>query len=287
MQFNPYLTTVAQGMFGATSVGMVQGTAYPDPSATWRLRGGVLSSAETLPMWGGCALFEDVPGSVGGPASPLGVIVGRANGISGSKALAGFSVFDQNASAVTSPQNTVPTVSPGGQVNMYSLGSNARIIVAADPSLVSLRGGPIGAQVSWDWVNQLLVPYTGSLTISSGTYNSTTGIVTLTMSASIGFDAGDSIVVSSLTGSGAYASLDGTFTAIAPTSGTTVTYQAATGLGAAAITGGTLTLGSGSDVAIPVKVLDIQTTNCQVVDYNAATQFATWGFNGCCAVIQI
>lgn len=286
LKFSPYNTTVAQGMFNTTADGMVQGTAFPDPSTTWRLRGGQLASAETLPMWGGVALYANVPGAAGGPNPTQGPIVGRANGITGGSKLAGFSVFDQDYAMVTSPQNTVPVIDSGGQVNWYPMGSLARIIVAADPALVSLIGGPIAPQVSWDWANQLLVPYIGTLTISSGTYVSATGIVTLTMSASIGFSAGDAIVVSGLTGTGAYASLNGTFTAIAPTSGTTVTYQAASGLGAAAITGGSLTLGSGSDVAIPVDVLNIQSSNCVTVEWDGAN-FATWNFNGCCAEIQI
>jgi hypothetical protein len=58
-------------------------------------------------------------------------------------------------------------------------------------------------------------------------------------------------------------------------------------LGATTITGGTVTPGSGSDVAIPVEVLDVQVTNCETVVYNPTTGFATWNFNGACAVIQI
>jgi hypothetical protein len=286
--FNPFVTTVGNaGLFSATSVGGRQGTAYADPSSVYRLRGGILAATETLPMWGGVAIYEDVPlGGVAQPSATLGVTVGRANGLTGSKALAGFSVFSQNFAGVTTPQSPVPLNYPGGQVNSYALGSNARIWVKADQNLVSLRGGPIGANVSWDFVNQLLVPYIGTLTISSGTYNSTTGVVTLTMSASVGFSAGDAIVVSSLTGTGAFASLNGTFTALSA-SGTTVTYNAGASLGAATITGGSLTLGSGASVALPVKVLEVIQTNCETVNYDPVTGFATWNFNDAAAVIQL
>jgi hypothetical protein len=286
--FNPYITTVGNaGMFSATSVGGRQGTAYADPSSVFRLRGGILAASETLPMWGGVAIYEDVPASgVGSPSPTLGVTVGRANGLTGSKALAGFSVFDQNFAGVTTPQSPVPLNYPGGQVNSYALGSKARIWVKADPALVNLRGGPIGANVSWDWVNQLLIPYVGTLTISSGTYNNTSGLVTLTMSASVGFSAGDAIVVSGLTGTGAFTSLDGTFTALSA-SGTTVTYNPGAGLGAATITGGSLTLGSGASVALPCSVLELVSSNCETVNYDPVTGFATWSFNDCAAVIQI
>lgn len=286
--FNPYQQSGGNnGLFNVTSEGLRQGTAYPDPATRYALRTGVLASAETLPMWGGVGIFENVPGAANTPNSSMGPVVGRANSLTGSKALAGFSVFDQAYGMVTSPQSTVPLIGSFGQVMSYALGSRARIAVACDPVLVDLQGLPIGSQVSWDFVNQLLVPYVGTLTISSGTYNDTTGVVTLTMSAPITFGPGDAVVVSGLTGTGAFASLDGTFTALAGTTGSTVVYNGGSGLGATTITGGSLTLGSGESSALPVKVLDVQATNCETVVYDADTGFATWTYDGACAVIQI
>ena len=284
---NPYVQTVGNaGLFASQSNGLRQGTAYPDPSTRFRLRTGVLDSTETLPMWGGVGIYENVPGVAGGPNANLGVTVGRATALTGAKALAGFSVFDQAYGMVTSPQSPVPLIGSYGQVVNYPLGSLARLAVACDPALVDLIGAAIAPQVSWDFVNQLLVPYLGTLTISSGTYNNTTGLVTLTMSAPVTFSAGDAIVISALTGTGAYASLNGTFTALSA-SGTTVTYNAGAGLGASTITGGSLTLGSGASSALPVKVLEVQASNCETVSYDPTTGFATWNYNGACAVIQI
>ena len=286
---NPYQTSVGNnGLFNTTSVGLRQGTAYPDPVTVWARRTGILASTETLPMWGGVGIYENVPGPSGAtnPSLTLGVQVGRATALTGSEALAGFSTFDGAYGMITSPQSTVPLIGSSGQVLSYALGSRARIAVECDPALVDLQGGPIGAQVSWDFTNQLLVPYLGSLTITSGTYNSTTGLVTLLMATGVTFDPGDSITVGSLTGTGAFASLAGTFTALTA-SGTGVTYEAAAGLGAAAITGGALTVGGSADAALPVKVLDVQATNCETVVYNPVTGFATWNYNGACAVIQI
>jgi hypothetical protein len=286
---NPYVTTVGNaGLFTATSTGLRQGTAYPDPSTLFRLRGGVLDAAETLPMWGGVGVFANVPGGAGKPSFTLGTPVGRAISLTdAAKPLAGFSVFDQAYNMISSPQSTVPLIGTGGQVNWYPLGSLARIIVAADASLTSLRGGPINAQVSWDFTNQRLIPFEGTLTISSGTYVSGTGVITLTMSAPITFGPGDSVTLSGLTGTGAFASLDGTWTALAGTTGSTVVLQGPVGAGAATITGGSATVGGAASQALAVKVLDVQATNCEVVTYAASTGFANWDFNGSCAVIQI
>jgi hypothetical protein len=287
ISFNPFITTVAQGMFNTTAAGMRQGADMSDPSATWRLRGGVLGVDETLPMWGGVGVWMDVPGYGTSDANEaLGPPMGRATALTGNLALAGFSVFQSNYAAVTTPQSPVPLIGSGSQVNAYPLGSLARIVVAADPALVSLWGGPIKPQVSWDFVNQRLVPYNGTLTISSGTYDTDTGVATLVMSAAINFSAGSAVIISGTTGTGSYAALDGTHTAIAPTSGTTVSVQLATGL-TMTITGGSLTLGSGASSALPVAVLSVKASNCITVAYDTVTGFATWDYDGACALIQI
>ena len=81
--------------------------------------------------------------------------------------------------------------------------------------------------------------FTLSAAISSGTYNNGTGAVVLTMSSTVKFGPGANVVISGLTGTGAFASLNGTFVPSAA-SGTSVTYNAGAGLGASTITGGAL-----------------------------------------------
>ena len=289
VSFNPILTTNAGGSFNVQSAGYVQGQAQDDPSARYRLSGGVLASTETLPMWGGVGISENTsPPSSTYQGGPLGGNIIRATNFTAATAgtLTGFSVFDQNYAAITTPQSPVPLIATGMSVHFYRLGTNARIAVAIDPALVNLEGNVITQHVSWDLVNQLLIPYVGTLTISSGTYNNTTGVVTLTMSTGVTFSAGDAIVVSSLTGTGGYASLNGTFTSLTA-SGTTVTYNAGAGIGTSAITGGSLTLGSGASVALPCKVLNVNIGNSMTVSYDSVTGFATWNRNGSAAVIQI
>lgn len=289
VSFNPFITTSAgNGMFNVTSDGLRQGSDMADPSATWRLRGGILSADETLPMWGGVGVYMDVPPYTKvEPHESLGVIMGRATALTGNLALAGFSVFQSNYSWITTPQSPVPMGGSGSQVNAYPLGSLARIVVACDPGLVSLWRGPIRPQVSWDFVNQLLVPYNAAaLVISSGTYNTTTGVATLTMSAPINFSAGDAVVIDTATGTGSFAALNGAHTAIVPTTGSTVSVQLATGL-TMTITGGGLNLGSGAGSALPVSVLAVRQNNCITVGYDAVTGFGTWNYDGSCAIIQL
>jgi hypothetical protein len=155
---NPNLQTTAAGMFNTQSDGLIVGTAMPDPSSRNWLSGGILAMTETLPMFGGVGISENVPQHTPQPKpmDALGGIIARASAVAN---LTGFSVFDQNYSAVNTPQSQVPSSSPGGMVAFYRLGSQARIALAIDPTLISLEGGLITQQVSWDFTNQKIIAF--------------------------------------------------------------------------------------------------------------------------------
>lgn len=288
---NPSKTTNASGSFNVTSVGLIQGTAYPDPSARWALNGGVLLSTETLPLWGGCGIFEDIPGTTGGPIVPLGGLVGRATALTGSKALTGFTVFDQGYGMINSPESPVPLTASSMQSMYYRLNSGARIAVAVDPALISLRGGLITQQVSWDFTSQLLVPYSAgysNTTITGAVWASTAGgQTTFTVGTDLSaiLAAGDDIDVTGVVSTGGTGvGYNGKFIVVSVTSTTIVVTQASASSPGTYSSGGTV-VGAGG--ALACKVLDIQATNCMTVVYDPTTGFATWNRNGACAVIQI
>jgi hypothetical protein len=285
LAFNPSITTVGAGLFaGPSTDGVVQGTAYPDPATRFALRTGILSAAETLPMWGGVGVYEFVPSSsVSGPLPSLGVTVGRATAAAGAYPLAGFSVFDQAYGMLNTPQSPVPQAGSGMQVMTYALGSRARIAVAADPGLINAQGGPIGAGFAWDYTNQLALPVSGAVTVSSGTYATATGASTVTLASAPTFSVGSSFTLSALAGTGAFASLNGTWTATA-IAGNVVSFNAPSGLGATTITGGSLTTGP---ALVGPTILSFMPNNCLTVVWNNVTNTLTWNYNGAAAVIQI
>lgn len=86
-----------------------------------------------------------------------------------------------------------------------------------------------------------------STTISSGTYTTGTGAVTLTTAASHGLGVGDTFTLSSVAGTGSFAALDGTFTAVTGTTGTTLNFTTVTGL-TMTITGGNVTTTSATRI---------------------------------------
>lgn len=293
ISIDPNVTTTASGTFNITATGLIQGTAYPDPATRFALAGGLLATAETLPMWGGVGLFENIPNGAAAlaPRVELGDYVGRANALTGSKALTAFSVFDQAYGMINSPQSPVQLASSGGQVMYYRIGSGARIAVACAAGLVSLRGGPTNAQVSWDYTNQLLVPYApayNAVTITGAVWANTSGGQT---TFTVGTDlttvlaAGSVIDVSGVVSTGGSGvGFNGNFVVVSVTSTTVVVTQALASTPGTYSSGGTIAAGGG---ALPVKVLDIQSTNCMTVSYNAVTNLATWNYNGSAAVILI
>lgn len=289
---NPLLTSVASGSFAAESVGFMQGVMLDDPAVRYALSGGVLANSETIPMWGGVGISEFIagntsPGYIGSPGGPSGALGGqiyRATALTGSKALTGFSVFNQAHSMIQTPQSPVQLAPSGGLVNFLRLGSGARISVKADPGLAAYQSVDIITQpVAWDFVNQQLIPQVTSATITALTYVSGTGVVTLTTSAAHGIGVGDTITTAAITGTGSIASTIGTFTTGAGTTGSTITYTIATGLTLAYTSGGTVTTGS----ALNVRLLDVQLGNSMVVAYDPTTGFATWNRAGTTAIILI
>lgn len=290
--FNPNAVTAARGMFTKSSKGVVQGTAYPDPAIRYKLAGGVLAGDETLPMWGGCAIYTNVPGVAGAPDPSLGPIVGRATSLAGAKPILGFSVFDQDYSMLQTPQSQVPFAYSYMEVNYYRIGSGARIAVKANPNLVSYEGGLTNAQVSWDYANQELVSYApayNAVTITGATWASTTGgqttfVVGTDLTAVL--NAGDTIDVSGIVSTGGTgAGYNGTWNVLSvPDSTHVVVSQPSPSSPGTYSSGGTIAAGGG---ALPCQVLEVMADNCQVVDYNAVAVTAAWDFDGAAAIILI
>jgi hypothetical protein len=283
---NPLQTSVAAGTFNISSSGVIQGTAFNDPAVRNQLAGGTLKSSETIPMWGGVAISENIPGVTPGPEESLGPLVTRATNVTANTAgtVTGFSVFDQNWAAINSPQSPVPLTPSGGLVNFYSLGSLARIAVKCDPALVSLEGGVVTQQVSWDFGNQQLVPFNAAWAanvITAATWAATAGgQVTFTTTSAHGVAVGEWFTISGMVPVG----YNGTYKAITGTAGSTLVAANTTNPGAST-TQGTLVAGGG---ALPIReVKAIHASNCMTVVFDPVTGFATWNRNDACAIIQL
>lgn len=188
INMNPMLTTNANGLFNVSSNGFTQGDAQADPAVKFALASGLLSTSATAPLWGGIPISESIPAASAQPGTnATGSSVIQSTTLANST---GICVFNQAFHGITSPQSNAPSYLPGMSVNFYRFGSGARIPLRINPALVSLDGGLVTQQVSWDFTNNWITTYDGSnafpvkiLTISTSgnktvSYNSGTGYAT-------------------------------------------------------------------------------------------------------------
>lgn len=287
--FYPYATTNAAGSFSVQSAGLIQGTAYNDPSARFSHSIGTFSASATVPIWGGCAISESIAAATSDGSAGGSII--QASAVAN---ITGFSVFDQAYSWVSSPQSQAPSAGAAGMsVPFYRLGSGARIAVAMDPSLVSLDGGLITQQVSWDFNNQVLQPYdasTATYSVTSLTASYASGVWTFAVvmaAASPVAGVGDFINISGVTGTGA-SLINGNQTVTAFTDNQHFSFQITAGSTAftAGAQSGTIVLNYGTG-ALNVKVLQTNVGNSMIVSYNAATGAVNWTRNGSAAIILL
>jgi hypothetical protein len=292
VSFNPLLVTTAAGSFSTQSEGYIQGIALDDPTVRNALAGGILATAETLPMWGGVGIFENVgypPVQTAFPQDNLGSLVGRATTTA---LIQGFSVFNQANAWLTTTQSDAPAAGNLMTVPFYRLGSGARIVVKADPALASLEGGVANAQVSWDCTAQLLQPYqaaSGTASVTSITVAS--GVATATLSGAISgwtLTAGDTVVISGATNSGtAPVALLNTAQKIASVVSSTVfTFNLPTNQGTWGTIGGTILLNYGGG-ALACKILGLNIGNSMVITYDPVANYVHWDRAGTTAVILI
>ena len=294
-----YIQTVnAAGAFTVNTEGGVQGTFMDDPAARYALRSGVVAYTEVTPMWGGVGIFEDIPGvtTPPGPISQMGSVIGRATTLDRTMAggLTGFSVFNQGYNAPVSTQWSVPMVASGMTFNFVRLGSGNRIWLACDPSLVSIEGGSVGQDVSWDFNNQVLVPYdasTATFAITSMTWAATNGgqiAVVMTVPLTIVGGVGDVVNVSGATntGTGGTAVVNRNYVITAFTNNEHFILAAPAATGVYGTIAGSPVVNAGTG-ALSVEVDRFAVGNSMTVNYDSLAGTARWNYTGACALVTV
>lgn len=297
INLNPLITTNAAGSFNVQSEGYIVGTALNDPAVRNYLAGGTLGAAETLPMWGGIPIVESIatPGSTTLPIQNLGGIITRATSSTTLAGITGFSVFDQNTAALTTPQSPVPLSPNYGLVNFYRRGSGARIAVAIDPSFAaSIEGSSIAVNSAWDFTNNCLAAggASASYSVTSLTWSSTNGgqVAVVAAAATPVAAVGDLFTLSGVTntGSGSVGVINTQQVVTSFTDNQHFTFALPGTSAQWGTLGGTITLVYSENAASSwVKILDVNIGNSMVPVYNATTGFATWNRNGSSAIILI
>lgn len=287
INFNPQLTTSPANTFLLQTEGYVQGAFFSDnPADRLSLSAGTIASTVTGSIWGGMALTEGVnlPGANQG-GNPLTLAVSNAT-------ITGYSVFNQAHNMIIVPGNSVQQAVAGMSMSYFRTGSLVEVAVQCDPTLAnSAYVGNVAQQVSWDFVNHMLVPYTpgyAANTITGAAWAATSGgQISFTVSTdprTLVF-AGDRILTTTVvnTGGASTGAFNGDWTVVS-TDAThiVVSAPAAATLGTYA-SGGSVTAASAG--ALPVKLLSVN-MNSKIVNYNVATGALSWT-TGAAAIIQI
>lgn len=276
---SPLLTTNAGlGTFSVTTEGFFQGTFQDDPAIRNQLSGGVWAQTETVPAYGGMAIYEAIPPLGANGADVLGPTLSRATNVTAGAVgqITGFSVFNQAINAISTPQSQVPMLGSGQGVNFFRLSSHARIIVQCSPSLVALDGGTTIALTSWDYNAQMLVPYVAAYNanaLTAASYSTGTGNITFTTTTAHGIAVGNYFTIAGSTPS-AY---NGDYVALAGTTGSTLVAAAIGGINPGTYaSGGSLAAGGGAVTGPGTSQLLRINPNGRVISYNSSTNYASW-----------
>ncbi|PIJ48834.1 hypothetical protein BL250_02255 [Erwinia sp. OLTSP20] len=283
LSLNPMATTNALGSFGVQSDGYIQGVALDDPANRFNLAAGTVAENETQPLWGGLPVAENLPGT---NSSPRGSTIRRAVSLSG---IEGFTVFNQAHNGLTTPQSPVPLYASGMSVSYYRLGSNMRVPLKASPEVVALgtSGASVKTPLAWDFVNSQLT--TAASAGFSGADIATTaisyedGVAKATTASAHGLVAGQYVKISGV----APEAYNGTVIVLSAPTTTSFTYTPAAVPSGPATTQGNMGAVALTDIALPVKLIAIESGNSNTVSYDSVKGFLTWKNEDSCALVLL
>jgi hypothetical protein len=173
---------------------------------------------------------EFVPGPVSSPNVPFSLLVWSLDN------------FGQDLVACPSGQGIFLWVPPGGLATQITEApaANNGLVVLDQVQIIFAWGCTAVDVVGTIAAGQAAV----ITTISSGTYNSGTGAVSLTTAGAHGLTPGSPFALSAITGTGSFIDLEGEWTATTGTTGTTLNFTAPTGLALTVIGGNVLSPGN-------------------------------------------
>jgi hypothetical protein len=159
VSFNPVITTGVSGAFLVSTGGYVQGAFLDDPANQYNLQNGFVGSSQSTPLWGGLPVTLAV-GSVNAPEVGLGLV--SATSLS---SINGWTCYNMSAAGIITSSSNAPQYSAGMSLNYVLPGSNIRLPIPVNPSVLnSLVGDATNVSLYWDPTNLRLD------TSSSGNY---------------------------------------------------------------------------------------------------------------------
>ncbi|WP_320533658.1 hypothetical protein [Robbsia andropogonis] len=158
VSFDPMQTSAPQNSFLLSQQGYVAGAFLDDPSSRMWLLSGRIASSVTGAVYGGLPITEGI-NAPGENAFGNTLTLAASN-----SAITAFTVFNQAHNMMIVPGNSAQMATAGMTISYFRLGSNARIVVPVDTSLIAtLDSGATNQQVSWDFTNNKLIAYSSTV----------------------------------------------------------------------------------------------------------------------------
>lgn len=155
---NPITVTNARGLFYTQSEGFVQGSVEDDPAARFAIKSGVAAASQTLT--GGYPVTITLPLQTSQAPEFRAVLTldtGTANNIQG------WTVFNQSAALIQTPQQLVPSAQAGMGINYVLNGSGVRIALGVNQAAATaLANAAIIGYSTLYWDNTNLIVTTTS-----------------------------------------------------------------------------------------------------------------------------
>ena len=160
VSFQPYLTTTSTLSFQLQTDGFVQGFFQDSPVTRYALEGGVVSSLQTTPIWGGLPLSLGIPGpGLLGGSSGTGAVATVATSTA---TIDAWCVLNQAAAGVITTNSTSPLFTSGSSLNFGRVGCGMLLALPLNPSAVNtLAGAASNTPLYWNGT-QNYVDITGS-----------------------------------------------------------------------------------------------------------------------------
>jgi hypothetical protein len=185
VSLQPYVTTTSTLSFQLQTDGFIQGFFQDSPVTRYALEGGVVSSSQTTPIWGGLPLSLTIPGpGLLGSSSGTGAVATVATTAANIDA---WCVLNQASAGVITTNSPSPLFPSGASLNFGRIGCGMLLALPVNPTAVNtLALAASNTPLYWNFTSNY-IDITGATPLGLQFYAVNTNSKTISYNATTGF----------------------------------------------------------------------------------------------------